>query len=148
VVFAGLLGLLAAALVGERAGRVLPMVLLALALASVGLWFATGNVLPWALVQFGGIPLLLFAALRRPPAPALQVRWALVLLAYASAKWLELNDHMLFEASGQLLSGHTLKHLAAALAACPVIAAVARRLPRQNERDHEGSQAVRRFSRA
>ena len=32
---------------------------LALAPASVAAWFFTGNVLPWAVVQFGGIALLL-----------------------------------------------------------------------------------------
>jgi hypothetical protein len=146
--FAGLLGLLAGTLVSERAGPAVAASLLLIALASVAGWFATGNVLPWALVQFGGIPLLLLAVLRRAPAHALQVRWGLVLLAYAVAKWFELNDQLLFEASGQLLSGHTLKHIAAALAAWPLIAAVADRLPSQNGRQNKAPATVRRFGRA
>ncbi|MDB5912112.1 MAG: hypothetical protein JWP22_787 [Ramlibacter sp.] len=146
--FAGLLGLLAGTLVGDRAGRAVAASLLVMALGSVAVWFATGNVLPWALVQFGGIPLLLLAVFRPAPAHALQVRWAWVLLAYAVAKWFELNDQVIFEASGELLSGHTLKHIAAALAAWPLIAAVAARLPSQNGRQNKTPAAVRRFGRA
>jgi hypothetical protein len=148
VAFAGLLGLLATRLVSARAGGLLAIVMLVLALASVAIWFSTGNVLPWALVQFGGIPLLLIAALRPAPAPALQVRWGLVLLAYAFAKWLEVNDQAVFEATGQLLSGHTLKHIAAALAAWPVVAAVAARMPRQNGREDRTARANQRLGRA
>lgn len=43
---------------------------------------------------------------------------------YAVAKAFELADHTLFEASGQLISGHSLKHMVAALAAWPVISAL------------------------
>jgi hypothetical protein len=44
-------------------------------------------------------------------------------------------DHAIHAATGQLCSGHTLKHLIAALAAAPVIAAAARRAARQNGRN-------------
>lgn len=145
VAFAGLLGLLAGTMVSERAGRVAAVAVLVLALCSVMVWHATGNVLPWALVQFGGMPLLLVAVLRPGPAHALNVRWGLVLLAYATAKWFEVNDHAIFEASGELLSGHTLKHLAAAFAAWPLIAAVAARLPRQNAIHNKAPTASQRF---
>jgi hypothetical protein len=47
-----------------------------------------------------------------------------VILAYAVAKLLEANDHGVYELAVQLVSGHTLKHLAAALAALPVLAAI------------------------
>lgn len=132
IAFAGLLGLLVADLVSERAGAALAGMLLVLAPASVAAWYATGNVLPWALVQFGGMPLLLLAALLRPRAGALPVRWSLVLLAYALAKLFEANDHVLFAASGELLSGHSLKHVVAALAALPILHAVAARVRGQN----------------
>ena len=125
VAFAGLLGLLVAGLVSDRAGAATAGVLLVLALASVAVWFATGNVLPWAVVQFGGMPLLLLGALVKPRTGALAIRWSLVLLAYALAKLFESNDHALFAAGGELLSGHSLKHLVAAFAAWPVIHAAA-----------------------
>ena len=46
------------------------------------------------------------------------------LLLTAVAKALELLDADIFALTGQLVSGHTLKHLVAALAAVPVIVAV------------------------
>ena len=48
----------------------------------------------------------------------------MVILAYAAAKLLELNDHAVYRLTGQLVSGHTLKHVVAPLAAWPVIAAI------------------------
>jgi hypothetical protein len=132
VAFAGLLGVLVAAQVSERAGGALAVLVLLLAPASVAVAWATGNILPWALVQGGG--LLLVAALGAGPTRpgALQVRWAGVLAVYVLAKLLEAGDHHVFEASGQLLSGHTLKHLVAAAAAWPVLAALAALRPGQN----------------
>ena len=44
--------------------------------------------------------------------------------AYAAAKMLEAGDAWVFEATGHLVSGHTLKHGVAALAALPVLAAL------------------------
>lgn len=133
IAFAGLLGLVAATRISGRAGCTLARALLVLAPASVLAWSMSGNVLPWAVVQFGGIALvLLMLAMARPRAGALPVRWSLVLLAYAGAKLFELGDHAVFAATGELFSGHTVKHLLAALAAWPVIAAVAARRARQN----------------
>lgn len=133
--FAGLLGLLAAGRVSERAGCALALSLLLLGPVAAVVWFTTGNVLPWAVVQFGGIVLILLVlALRAAGGDALDVRWSLVLLAYAVAKLFEAADHVIFDASGQLLAGHTLKHVIAACAAWPVIAALAARSERQNGR--------------
>lgn len=132
VAFAGLLGLVAASAVSDRAGRILAPVLLLLAAAAVVQWYVTGNALPWALLQAGGMVLVMAAALRRPGATGLRVRWWLVLAAYAVAKLLEVGDHAVYHATGQLLSGHTLKHLVAALAAVPVIAALSAAAQPQN----------------
>jgi hypothetical protein len=90
--------------------------------ASVLYWIHSGDVLAWAVVQFGGIVLLLLVlAMGRNRAGTLAVHWSLVLLAYAVAKLFESNDALVLHATGGLLSGHTLKHLAAALAAMPVL---------------------------
>jgi hypothetical protein len=94
---------------------------------------ATGNVLPWAVLQFGGMGLVLWASLLRARSKALDVRWSLVILAYTAAKLLELNDEAVYQLTGQFVSGHTLKHVFAALAGCPVVAALwALRDSRQN----------------
>ena len=135
IAFAGLLGMAAAARVSDRAGQALALAMLAFGPVSVAAWFATGNVLPWAVVQFGGMGLLLLVlAIGREHLASLPVRWSLVLLAYALAKLLEANDAAILRASGELLSGHTLKHVVAALAALPVLAALPLQARGQNGR--------------
>lgn len=124
IAFAGLLGLAAAGRVSGRAGAAVGVAVLLLAPASVQAWSATGNVLPWAVVQFGGMGLILWLAVLRAAPGALEIRWGLVILAYAAAKLLEANDHGVYELTGQLVAGHTLKHLAAAAAALPVMGAI------------------------
>lgn len=126
--FAGLLGLAAAHRVSARSGVALAALALPAGLLAAWLDAATGNVLPWALLQFGGLALVLGLALRpaRAGLPALSL--AAVIACYAVAKLLEMADHAVFEATGQWVSGHSLKHAVAALAAVPVrVAGVTRR---------------------
>ena len=129
--FAGLLGLLAATTITARAGVALAATLLMLAPTSVVFWLFTGNVLPWGVVQFGGMAMVLALAWRTR-LPGLGVHWGWVIAAYAIAKVFELGDHVVFEATGQWVSGHTLKHLAACAAAWPVLEALRRSPRRQN----------------
>lgn len=143
VAFAGLLGLLVATHVSDLGGRAMAIAVMLLAPAAVAAWFFTGNVLPWALVQFGGIPLLLLFAFAAPRGAGLHVRWAWIVAAYAVAKAFEMNDATIFAATGELLSGHTLKHLAAAFAAVPVIAGVAALSGGQNPPKQEAAAASR-----
>jgi hypothetical protein len=124
VAFAGLLGLGVAGRISERAGLLTAMAVLLFGPLSVWVWAQSGNVLPWALLQFGGMVLLLVLAWAPPRRGALDVRWGLLILIYALAKLLELGDRQVFEFSGHLVSGHSLKHLAAALAAWPVLRAL------------------------
>jgi hypothetical protein len=131
--FAGLLGLAAAGRVSERAGALLGLTVLVLAPVAIKAWSLTGNVLPWAALQFGGMALIVWLAWLQPRSAALDVRWGWVIVAYAAAKLLEMNDHTIFDLTDHLVSGHTLKHLVAALAALPVVAAVrGLRKPGQN----------------
>jgi hypothetical protein len=122
--FAGLLGLAAAGRVSERAGATLGLAVLALGPYCAHVAFARGNVLPWALLQFGGMALVILLAALRPHHGALDIRWSMVIMAYGVAKLLERNDHAVYQLTGQLVSGHTLKHVVAALAAWPVIGAI------------------------
>ncbi|MDH5708104.1 MAG: hypothetical protein OEY75_03250 [Hylemonella sp.] len=131
VAFAGLLGLAVADRIGARAGTRLAVAVLLLGPLSIWIWHASGNLLPWALLQGGGVVLLLALAVLRPLPGALAVRWGAVVLIYAVAKGLELADREVFALSGELVSGHSLKHLVAALAAWPVIGALPRL--RQNQ---------------
>lgn len=143
VAFAGLLGLLAAAQVSERAGTALGLGLLVLAPLAVATWLATGNVLPWAVLQFGGLLLVLALGFLPGRPLGLPVRWGWIVLAYALAKGFEVADHAVFELTGQWLAGHTAKHLIAAAAAWPVIAALNERARGQNGRAGSGVPVVR-----
>ena len=120
--FAGLLGLAAADRISARAGFGVAAAVLALGPLAVFTWSHYGNLLPWAVLQGGGMGLIVLLALRKPTAGAWNVPLAAVIAWYSLAKMLELGDHAVFELTQGLVSGHTLKHLAAAMAAWPVIA--------------------------
>lgn len=124
VAFAGILGLAAADRVSDRAGAALGLGVLLLAPIAIKTCAATGNVLPWTLLQFGGMVLVGWFAGLRPLYGALGIRWALVILVYGVAKLLEINDREVYELTGHWVAGHTLKHIVASLAAWPVIMAV------------------------
>lgn len=121
VAFAGLLGLAAALRISERAGACLGMAVVLLGPVAASIAFSSSNVTPWAVLQFGGMLVVVGLALRPARVGALPVPLVPVLLAYGLAKLLEMNDHSIFELTGQWISGHTLKHVVAALAAAPVI---------------------------
>ena len=127
VAFAGLLGLAAADRASLRAGVILSGLTLALGSLSVWAWSMSGNVLPWLVLQFGGMALILWLATRQPmpnAKGALAIRWGVVILIYAAAKVLELADHAVYDLTSQLISGHSLKHIVASFAAWPVISAL------------------------
>lgn len=124
VAFAGVLGLAVAGQVSARAGNLLAALVLLAGPLTLGLWSASGNLLPWVVLQGGGMVLLLVLAFVRSRPGALPVQWGALVAIYAVAKAFELADHTLFEASGKLISGHSLKHMVAALAAWPVISAL------------------------
>ncbi len=122
--FAGLLGLAAAGRVGLRAGRATAVAVLLAGPLAVAWWVRTGDLLPWATLQLGGMLVVLaLAGLPRRPG-ALALNLVAVIAWYGAAKLCEAADHAVFAATGQWVSGHTLKHLCAAGAALPVLAAL------------------------
>ncbi|MDP3810602.1 MAG: hypothetical protein Q8Q78_06320 [Hydrogenophaga sp.] len=121
VAFAGALGLAMAERVGQTPARLTLPVSLLLAIVSAFLPWTHGNVLPWAVVQFGGIALIVWAAMRPPVDGALGVQLWMLIAAYALAKLLELGDAAVHLATGEWVSGHSLKHVAAACAALPIL---------------------------
>lgn len=132
--FAGLLGLATCERVSPRAGALTLAWALAAGLLAVAAWRLRGDLWPWAVVQFGGMLGVLLLLAWRPLAGALGVRLGLVVAVYALAKLLELSDHAVYALSGGGVSGHSLKHLVASLAAWPVLAALAP-LPRYDRVD-------------
>lgn len=124
--FAGLLGLAAAERVSARAGIVLLVLVLVAAPYAALLDARTGNMTPWSVLQGGGLVLMLALATQRPLPHGLRFSLLAVVLAYALAKALELADAPVFAFTGGVLSGHSLKHVVAALAVWPVVAALQR----------------------
>ena len=114
-----------AVIVGERAhppwGRKALWPLVAAGVASVVYWIlseraGSGDLRPYILVQF--FPMLLIVALLSFPPRYSHGRSYLVVLGwYVLAKVLEGLDDRVFEATGGWMSGHALKHVAAAVAA-------------------------------
>ena len=73
-----------------------------------------------------GLVLLAALAVRRPQPGALGFSIAGVIAFYAAAKALELADAPVFALTQHLISGHSAKHVMAALAAWPVVRALQR----------------------
>ena len=102
--------------------------LLAYGAGSVLYWAAVDDLRPYVVVQIYPI-LALPIVLWLTPAPYTRGSdWMMALGAYVVAKVLEEGDGMVFAASG-CVSGHTLKHLAAAAGAWWVYRMLRRRIP-------------------
>jgi hypothetical protein len=117
--------------ISVRAGLALLPPLLLLGLGTVVYWITTeragvGNVVPYAVLQTLSVAMLLAIAVRFPSRYTRGGDLYLVFAAYALAKLAESLDHELL-ALGQILSGHTLKHVAAAVAAFIVLRSLRRR---------------------
>ena len=121
VAFAGVISFAAGSRLGESVAKQATPLLLWLAPLAAVAAYSLQNVLPWVVVQFGGIALIVWLAMRpKREGDALNL-WALIAW-YALAKLLEAQDAAVFELTQGIVSGHTLKHFAACLAAWPVIA--------------------------
>lgn len=123
VTFAAAMGMALTDRAGYRVGQLAWRAALPMAVLSSALPWAQHLVLPWVVVQFGGIALLL-ALFGLSSRRSLHGR-AFPLLAllgwYALAKCLEAGDAWVWSVTGEWVSGHSLKHLAAAMAAWPVL---------------------------
>jgi len=115
-----------------RAGVALLVPLLLVGAASVVYWRATeragqGNIVPYVVLQGYAIVILVWLALalRSRYTRGRDIFW--IFAWYALAKVLEAFDAPIFRLSGGTISGHTLKHLAATMAALVVCAMLARR---------------------
>lgn len=128
---------LVAAQIGDRidprAGRALLLPMLAIGAASVVYWRATeragtGNVVPYGILQAYSVAILLLIALWLPSRYTRgdDVYW--VFACYVAAKVAETFDAPIL-ALGDLVSGHTLKHLFAAGGAFLVCRMLALRRP-------------------
>ena len=124
VAFAGLLGLAMADRVSGRTALSVALVVLVLAPVAAALAWRGDNATPWLVLQLGGLLVLLVLAAVAPRGRLNGGTWGLpllsVVLIYALAKGFELADHAVFDITHGWVSGHTLKHVVAALVVLPV----------------------------
>jgi hypothetical protein len=134
---AGFMALFSAVIVERVSTRVglrllLPLVLLGIASVlywRFGLLGAPGNVLPYALVQYGSLAAILFICATRPSRYTRGADTAGVIAIYGLAKVAEVLDAQVY-ALGEIVSGHTLKHLIAAFATYWLLRMLRLRSPR------------------
>ena len=115
VTFAGIVAVLLSQRVSARSSWIALPTLLMLGSASVLYWNAAGNVVPYGVFQ-GGSMIVLMLIVAFTPRRDDRIPWWWIIAGYAVAKVCETLDGPIFDATHQVMSGHTLKHLFAALA--------------------------------
>lgn len=134
------------ALLGEsmsiKVGRRLLWPLIALGLISVVYWHFSeqagrGDLRPYVLVQFLPILLTPYILLAFPSPFSKKVYLWYLVGFYVLAKLLELTDTFWFELTG-VISGHSLKHLSAAIATYWMYHALMHRQPITRDKAHDG----------
>ena len=113
--------------IDPRLEKILLVPAIVLGLASVIWWRYTDDLRPYVLVQF--LPLLMLPVLLFLFRGARQDRSFLLaaLLIYALSKLAEHFDRALFELTGEIVSGHSLKHLLSATALLVIYVMLRRR---------------------
>lgn len=97
------------------------------AVASVAWWAVTDDLRPYLLLQFLPIVLIPLWQLAAGSPRRDRIAFGVALLLYVAAKAAELHDHQLLAAFG-IVSGHTLKHLLATLAAGVLVGRLVQRV--------------------
>lgn len=126
IAFVSLVAAIVAERVDAREGRLLLAPLMIAAAGSVAFWYwselaGRGDLRPYACVQFGSLAILA-TVLCLYREPRTETRWLIAgLAAYAAAKVCEAADARIFSLT-HAVSGHTLKHLAAAAGVGCVVA--------------------------
>ena len=131
--FMGLVSAMLAERVSVRAGVALLPVLILIGVSSVLWWWHTeglgaGDLRFYAAVQVYAV-LILPILLLLPPSYTRGSDFALIFALYVLAKILETADRQIFAADHQVVSGHSLKHLAAGVAGLWMIRMLRKRRP-------------------
>lgn len=118
--------------VGERldakTGAILMWPLIAIGAFSILLWRWTGDLRLYGWVQFFPCLVLPVLFLRFPPRYSGTSYWLIAAALYVLAKLFEFNDGAIYSV-GSILSGHTLKHVAAAAACFAILRHFQKRQP-------------------
>jgi len=131
IAFMGLFALIIGEYASERWANRSLAPLLFVGIASVWYWLSTeatgaGDLRPYVIVQFLPMLLIPFVVLLRRGRSDLGPYFGLMIVFYAAAKIFEYYDASVF-AMGEIMSGHALKHVLAALGAASLLAGLYRR---------------------
>lgn len=133
--FAGLIASVVAERVDQEWGRKSLAPLLIVGAASVFYWYATerlgrGNVMPYGIFQGWAILIVLLILLLFPNRQYSHgaALWAPIAW-YSLAKVTETFDLQIYRATGTLASGHTIKHILAAMAVWSLLRMLRQRIP-------------------
>jgi hypothetical protein len=94
--------------------KLLPAALI-IGFASVLTWIITTDLRFYFWIQFSSFITIPMILLLYPSRYTHKKLFGLTLLLYGFAKWAEVKDHAIFELTNNLVSGHTLKHILAAM---------------------------------
>ena len=133
IAFMGLVATLIAERISVTAGVYLLPFLLLIGASSVAWWWRTetigaGDLRFYAAVQIYAV-LVLPVLLLLPPRYTRSADFLVVFGFYVVAKIFEIADHQVFSLTGRIVSGHTLKHLAAGAAGLWILRMLRNRMP-------------------
>jgi 1-acyl-sn-glycerol-3-phosphate acyltransferase len=126
IAFTGIVGLACHHYLSPRLA--LPSAVAVATLGATGIYFALcrDNIIAWAITQMGSFAFLVALGIKariRPTRPPQEKSLGLLFIGvvYAAAKAFEMADQPVFIWTEQIISGHSLKHIVASLAAWPVV---------------------------
>jgi hypothetical protein len=95
------------------------LILVAVSLGTIEYWLAFDSLWPYAILQFGGLAVVVgMTVARKVDAP---FAWAMVIVFYGVAKVFESLDWQIWALTGHLLAGHALKHIASGFAGAALL---------------------------
>jgi hypothetical protein len=125
VAFMGLLVMIISDRIGERTGKALLLPLVLAGMGSVFYWAFTDDLRVYGLVQFLPIVVALLICWMFPARDGLRrIHLAVLFVCYAAAKLLEAGDMLVWDGLGLIVSGHSLKHVMAAIGCTAVVVAI------------------------
>ncbi len=132
--FMTLIAAVAAERISVKVGVSLVAPLAALGVASVVYWSVTqsrghGDLRAYALMQFGSLLVLILLLVLFPPRYTRGADFMISLGIYGLAKVFEAADRPIYSSLGGIVSGHTLKHVAAAISTCWILRMLRLRSP-------------------
>lgn len=127
IAFAGVIGTFLSQRISVRVGMVGMTISLLAGVTGLAISLVNGSLALYLVLQFGGLAGLVVGLLLTHDADDPFPWWGLVGW-YVLAKFFEIGDHFFWDMTQHLLSGHTLKHLAAGMAGMVLLNAMRARV--------------------